>query len=249
MNNVLVTGLSGLVGSAIRERLAQRYTLTALNLRDVPGVRTIQADIADLDAIRPAFVGQDVVVHLAGYRGYEWNDLLRTNIVGVYNVFEAAREAGVKRIVYASSGAVIAGWQREEPYKAVVEARSPELAPDTPRLSHESLPRPTGIYGCTKVWGEALAWDYSQTFALSIICLRIAAVTPEDRPTTSAMAAGWCSQRDLAQIIERCIDAPPTLRFDIFNAVSNSTRGVRDWKHAHEVLGYEPQDWADRLAN
>ena len=91
MKHVLVTGLSGLVGGAIRERLTKRYTLTALNRRDVPGVRTIQADIADLDAIRPAFVGQDVVVHLAGYRGYEWDDLLRTNIIGVYNVFEAGR--------------------------------------------------------------------------------------------------------------------------------------------------------------
>ena len=153
----------------------------------------------------------------------------------------------MKRIVYASSGAVIAGWQREEPYKAVVEARTPQLASDVPRLSHESLPRPTGIYGCTKVWGEALAWDYSQAFDLSIICLRIAAITPEDRPTTAEMAAGWCSQRDLAQMIERCIDAPLALRFDIFNAVSNSPRGVRDWQHAREVLGYEPQDSADKF--
>lgn len=245
MTNVLVTGFSGMIGTAIRERLESRYTLTALNRRDVPGVRTIQADIADLEAIRPAFVGQDVVLHLAGYRGYEWHDLLRTNIIGLYNVFEAAREAGVKRVIYASSGAVTAGWQRVEPYRAVVEAREPQLAPDIPRLSHNSLPRPTGIYGCTKLWGEALAWDYSQAFDVSFICLRVAAVTPEDRPTTTEMAAGWCSKRDLARMVELCITAPLTLRFDVFNAVSNGKRAVRDFEHARQVLGYEPQDSAD----
>jgi nucleoside-diphosphate-sugar epimerase len=243
---VLITGMSGLLGGALRTRLENRYDLTALNRRLVPGIRTHQADIADLESIRPAFQGQDTVVHLAGYRGYEWNDLLRTNIIGLYNVFEASREAEVSRIIFASSGASIAGWQRVDPFKAALEGASADPATPCPMLDHQTLPRPTGIYGCTKVWGEALAWDYSQAFDLSIICLRFGPITPTDRPTTPEMAHAWCSQRDAAQMVERCIEAPATLKFEIFNVISNNKHAIRDISHARETVGYEPLDSADQ---
>jgi len=237
--------MSGLIGSAVRARLAPNYTLSALNRRPIPGIQTVQADIADLEAIKPAFQNQDVVVHLAGYRGYDWNSLLHTNIVGTYNVFEASREAGVKRIIYASSGAPIAGGQRIEPYKTIVEGRYEQAAATWPMLDHNTLPRPTGIYGCTKVWGEALAWDYTQAFDLSILCLRFGPVTPEDRPTKLESVPAWCSQRDAAQLVERCIQAPAALKFDIFNGISNNKWRVRDISHARDVVGYEPQDSAE----
>jgi len=245
MSNVLVTGMSGLLGGAVRARLEGRYKLGALNRRLVPGVKTLQADIADLESIRPAFEGQEIVVHLAGYRGYEWNDLLRTNIVGLYNVFEASREAGVRRIIFASSGASIGGWQRVEPFKAIVEGRYGDAPASWPKLDHLTLPRPTGIYGCTKVWGEALAWDFVEEFDLSIICLRFGSITPSDRPTTREMVPAWCSQRDAAQMVERCIVAPSELKFDIFNVISNNKWAVRDTFHAREMVGYQPQDSAD----
>lgn len=240
---ILVTGMSGLIGGAVRSRLEGRYDLTALNRREVPGIPTTQADIADLEAIRPAFVGRDVVVHLAGYRGYEWHDLLHANIIGLYNVFEASREAGVRRIIFASSGGAIAGWQRVEPYKSAIERGVAD--PAMPRLGHLTPPRPTGIYGCTKVWGEALAWDYTEAFDLSIICLRFGPITASDRPESPGSAHAWCSQRDAAQMVERCIAAPPTLKFDIFNVISNNRGAVRDLAHAREMVGYDPQDSAD----
>lgn len=236
MSNVLVTGMSGLLGEAVRERLEGRYRLSALNRRQVPGVQTLQADIADLESIRPAFAGQETVVHLAAYRGYEWNDLLRTNIIGLYNVFEASRKAGVRRIIFARSGASIAGWQRVEPYKAIIEGRYEDAPASWPMLGHLSLSRPTGIYGCTKVWGEALAWDFAEAFGLSIICLRFGPITPSDRPTSRTTAPAWCSKRDAAQMGERCIDAPPELKFDIFNVISNNKWAVRDISHAREVV-------------
>jgi nucleoside-diphosphate-sugar epimerase len=244
-SKVLVTGMSGLIGQAVRSRLEGRYELSALNRRSVPGIKTLQANISDLSAIKSAFHGQDVVVHLAGYRGYDWNSLLQTNIVGTYNVFEASREAGVKRIIYASSGAPIAGWQRIEPYKSIVEGRYDQAPATWPMLDHNTLPRPTGIYGCTKVWGEALAWDYTEAFDLSIICLRLGPIMPEDRPTTREMIPAWCSQRDAAQLVERCIAAPASLKFDIFNGVSNNKWRVRDIAHARDVVGYEPEDSAE----
>ena len=88
----------------------------------MPGVATVRADLSDLDAIRPAFDDQDTVVHLAAKAGdrHSWEALRDTNVIGTRNVLEAARRAGCKRVVFASSGATVAGWEREEPYRAMV---------------------------------------------------------------------------------------------------------------------------------
>jgi nucleoside-diphosphate-sugar epimerase len=245
ISNVLVTGMSGLIGGAVRKRLRDQYALSALNRRPVPGVTTFQADIADFEAITPAFVGQDVVVHLAGSKGGDWNELLQTNVVGTYNVFEASRQAGVQRVIFASSGATISGWQKEEPYKAIIEGRYADVPATWPMLTHQTPVRSWSLYGSTKVWGEALARHFTETTDLSIICLRIAVVVPEDRPTSPSIAPVWCSQRDVAQMVERCVAAPKDVRFDIFNVVSNNKWGFRDIAHAREVVGYEPQDSAE----
>src|SRR5207237_3889528 len=96
---VLVTGLSGLIGSALRTHLdPARYELRSLSRRAVDGVQSHRADIADLDAIQPAFAGVDTVVHLAAAVGNPaFEAVLCTNVVGTYNVFEAARRARVSR--------------------------------------------------------------------------------------------------------------------------------------------------------
>src|SRR5207247_10124498 len=94
---VLVTGMSGLIGGAVRKHLAGRYELRALNRRPIEGVPCHQADVADLDGIQPAFKGVHAVVHLAASVGTHapFDAILRANVVGTYNVFEAARRAGV----------------------------------------------------------------------------------------------------------------------------------------------------------
>src|SRR3954468_24121631 len=122
---VLVTGANGLIGSALRRELAGKYEWSALNRRELPEVPTTQADIGDLEAIQPAFEGIDTVVHLAAVARLDasWQDLLAPNFTGTYNVFEAARVAGVKRVIFASSGATVAGIQRDEPFKAIVDGR------------------------------------------------------------------------------------------------------------------------------
>jgi nucleoside-diphosphate-sugar epimerase len=242
---VLVTGMSGLIGSAVREMLGGKYDLTALNRSDIPGVRCHRADIADLDAILPAFGGQETVVHLAAVARFDatWEELLRNNVIGTYNVFEAARRAGVKRIVYASSGATVSGWEREMPYGALVSGQG-DVPATWPMLTHESPVRPGGIYGASKVWGEALARHFTDAHDLSILCLRIGAVHAEDRPRSQRDASIWCSRRDIVQGIDRAIEAPPDLRFDVFFILSNNPRGYRDLTHAREVLGFVPQDGA-----
>ena len=244
---VLITGMSGLIGGIVRERLEGTYTLSALNRRPVEGIECYQADIADLDAIQPAFEGVDVVVHLAANAqgGATWADLLSPNIIGTYNVFEASRRADVKRVIYASSGSTVSNCEREFPYGALVEGRYDEVPETWDKLDHQSLTRPSGLYGCTKVFGEALARHFTDTHDISIICLRIGAVTRENRPTQPRTFSVWCSHRDIAQMVEKCVEAPDSVKFDIFFAVSDNKWSYRDFSHAREVVGFEPQDAAE----
>src|SRR5690348_11571749 len=103
---VLVTGMSGRIGGVVRKRLEGKYELVALNRSPVEGVKCFQADIADLEAIIPAFHGIDSVVHLAAEasEASSWQRYRDSNVTGTFNVFEASRMGGVKRVVYASSG-------------------------------------------------------------------------------------------------------------------------------------------------
>jgi nucleoside-diphosphate-sugar epimerase len=244
---LLVTGMSGLIGTALYRQLGERYEWVALNRRDVAGVRTVQADIGDLDAIRPAFAGVDVVVHLAANADLSapWEVVLHSNVVGTYNVFEAARAAGVTRVVYASSGATVSTVQREEPYKALAEGRYADVGESWAMITHESPVRPTALYGVSKVWGEVLARHYVDTSPLSIVCLRIGYVNRADRPSEPVHFANWCSQRDIVQAIERAIEAPPDLRYGVFFVTSRNKWSYRDLEHTRAALGFEPQDAAE----
>ncbi len=244
---ILVTGMSGLIGGAVREQLEGSYELTALNRSSVPGVPTIQADIADFDSIRPAFENQQTVVHLAASaRGSDpWERVRDPNLIGVYNVFEAARQAGAARVIYASSGSTISGWEQVQPYRALVNGDYDYVNHPWPLITHETPVRPAGVYGATKVWGEAVARHFTDSSELSIICLRIGLVNAVNRPTDSRQFSVWCSQRDISQMVERCIQAPADLRYDVFYAVSNNKWGYRDVSHARDVVGFEPQDEAE----
>ncbi len=244
---ILVTGMSGLIGGAVRRHLEGRYELTALNRSKVEGVPTVQADIADFASIRPAFEDQHTVVHLAASArgGDPWERVRDPNLIGVHNVFEAARQAGVSRVVFASSGSTISGWEQEHPYSAIVNGEYDSIRSPWPMITHETPVRPAGVYGATKVWGEALARHFTDSSELSIICLRIGLVNADDRPTDSRQFSVWCSQRDISQMVENCIVAPPELKFDIFYALSRNKWGYRDLSHAREVVGFEPQDEAE----
>jgi uronate dehydrogenase len=247
MKKVLITGMSGLIGKALRARMEGRYELTALNRSEVPGVRCHRADIAHLEAILPAFAGQEVVVHLAANVSVPGTleELLKANVIGTYNVFEAARRAGVKRVVLASSGAVVSGWEKASPYQELCAGDYEAVAGGWPVMGKDAPLRPNGLYGCTKIWGEALARHFADTTELSVICVRIGRVTALDRPTFPREAAAWCSQRDIARLLEACVEAPPALKHDVFYALSDNRYGYRDMVHVRQVLGFVPEDSAD----
>jgi nucleoside-diphosphate-sugar epimerase len=244
---VLITGLSGLIGGALRKHIEGTHTLRGLNRRAVPGVDCHLADLGDLAAIRPAFAGIDTVVHLAAAAGDHNDpaDIMRSNVTGAYNVFEAARLAGVARVIFASSGATVAGWEREPPLEHIVAGDYAKVG-SWVRLTHECALRPGGLYGASKIWGEALGRHYSDAYGMSVICLRIGRVKAEDRPTGPRDLSVWCSQRDVVRMIAACIEAPPSLRFDTFFVVSDNRWSYRDIEHARQILGWAPVDSADR---
>ena len=247
MKKVLITGMSGLIGGLLRRHLESLggYELSALNRRPLEGVECFQADISDLEAISPAFVGKDVVVHLAAYLGNDdWEGQLRGNVIGAYNVYEAARLAGVKRVVFASSGNAIRGFERVPPYDAIAAGRYEEVAENFPKVTHEQV-RPERIYGAAKVWGEALGRHFSDAYDMSVLCVRIGSVRKENRPQTTREYSIYLSHRDVVQMLQKCIDAPDDLKYDIFLATSNNRWSYRDLEHPRQVLGYVPQDSAD----
>jgi nucleoside-diphosphate-sugar epimerase len=223
--SVLVTGMSGLIGGALRRHLEGKYALSALNRQPLPGVKCHRADIGNLAAIAPAFEGVDTVVHLAARTGSSesFDEILSANVIGTYNVFEAKHRAGVSRVIFASSGATVSAWERDPPWSALAAGRYGEAGPFA-RMTHETPTRPAGLYGASKIWGEAIARHYADRHGLSAV---------------------WCSQRDIVRMIELCIAAPPTLRFDVFFAVSDNRWGYRDLEHARAVLGFEPRDRAE----
>jgi len=268
--NVLLTGSYGRVGTAVIDHLAdgEGYDFTYLDREDHPAHDTVLADIADYDAIRPAFDGMDAVIHLAGYPATDgtWGEILENNLVGTYNAIEAASDAGVETFVFASSNHTV-GMFEVENAPAIYEPGF-DLTVD-----HHAPVRPDSYYGTSKAFGEDLGRFYveNREFPRTFYALRLCSVrhAEYDRPYGDAergvdegrwergsdayetqvarMKAMWQSRRDLAQMVDRCLRTPesgsdPEAVFDVFYGVSDNERRWFDIDHARAVIGYEPQD-------
>jgi nucleoside-diphosphate-sugar epimerase len=252
---VLVTGANGVIGRVVQRHLAERYDLSYLTRRAVEFDSHV-GDITDLASIRPAFDGMDAVVHLAATTSVEdpWDRVLAANIIGTYNVFEAARVAGVKRVVYASSNHTVGMYEADG---------APEIYDlADPRVYDASVPvRPDSAYGVSKVLGEALGRLYADRHGLDVVCLRVGNVRDDDDPTRAEggrpfeplpilteeearqrLRAVWLSHRDCAQLIGRALDAP--VHWAVVYGISNNPRQMWDLTGARELLGYEPEDAA-----
>lgn len=247
MQKVLVTGMSGLIGSAIKDAFANDFSLSALNRRNIPGIPTTRADLVAFDEIRSAFEGIDTVVHLAAKidDSYGWDALHATNVVGTRNVFEAAHQAGVKRVVFASSGATVAGWELVEPYKSLVEGRYGALPREIAPIDESMAVRPRNLYAATKVWGEAIARHYADNHGVEAVCLRIGYANADDRPVNARQYSVWNSQRDVVQAFRRALEVDLAERCDTFFILSNNRYGYRSLARARRLLGFEPLDAAE----
>ena len=243
---VLVTGAGGLIGGVVRRYLSEKYELIGLDLMEVDGLESHVGDLAELESIRPAFDGVDTVVHLgADARGEApWDSVLRNNIDGTYNVMEASREAGVSRVVFATSNHV-AGYhpEKEEPYKSVFQERFGDIRQPMDLLPTD-LVRPCCYYAVGKALGESLGSYYHDRYGMSFVGLRIGGVVKEEgwERKSGAGLAMYLSDRDAAQLIERSIDAPPSVGYAIVYGMSNNSLRVHEIESAERVLGYRPQD-------
>ena len=264
IQKVLITGAYGLIGNLVYAQLAgqpARYDVYGTARRPRPSQRAEEmetclipdeklriADLTDFAAMQRAMQGMDVVVHMAadpsGIPG--WDSVLNNNIIGSYHMFEASRLAGVKRVLYASSNQVSFGYRDQEPFKSLLAPEAREVDPRDIRPIDPTQPtRPLNFYACSKVFGEGLAHMYAYTHGLSCIVLRIGWVLGDDQPPGHFARAVWCSQRDCVQLVELAINAPDSLRFDIFYVQSANAHNFVDIQHAKDVLGYAPQDSAE----
>jgi nucleoside-diphosphate-sugar epimerase len=241
---VLITGMSGLIGGLAARALSHRHEIHGIGRTPVPDFPYTLADIGEFEQMRPAFDGIGAVIHMAGSRGDQPFDVhYKANITGTYNVLEASRQAGVKRVIMASSGAVIAGYEKDDPVRTLVTAGRGwrPMEPVTPVTVDDPV-RPTSLYTATKMWLEAVGRVYAETHGLSVICIRVGKVEINDVPLNPRNASVWCSHSDIVQMIEKCVDAPEDLRYDVFFAVSDNPTGYRDWSHAEDVIGFTPQE-------
>lgn len=181
---VLITGAAGRIGRTLRDGLAGRYAL--LRLADIAqqdeagtGEELVTCDVADMAAVERAVAGIDVIVHLAAVPDEDdWDRLLPANISGTYNLFEAARRAGVRRVIFASSNHAVGFHRRARP------------------LDEHDVPRPDSRYGVTKVFGEAVGRLYADKHGMQVASLRIGSFQERPRDRRQLMTwispATWC---------------------------------------------------------
>jgi UDP-glucose 4-epimerase len=232
---VLVTGAAGNIGKYFAEHSHEQYELRIMvhqidqradALR--PFGEVVAGELSDLEQLKEFCRGVDTVVHLAGDPdpGAAWESLLEGNIVGTYNVFVAAKAAGCRRVIYASSIHAVSG------YPADVQVKTSEPV------------NPGDLYGVSKCFGEALGRYMAEQEGLSVIALRIGAfqtIEAARHEDSIAVLDAFVSQRDLNQLIKRCIDVE-SIKFAILHGLSDNRFKRLDISDARALVGYQPQD-------
>lgn len=226
---LLLTGAAGGLGGALRDRLKANCDVLRLSDKVAFGParereEVVLADLADAAAVSAMVQGVEAIVHLGGISvDAPFQPILQANILGAYNLYEAARQHGVKRVVFASSNHVT-GFYRQS---------------DTINASHP--PRPDSLYGLSKAFGEDLSRFYFDRYGIETACVRIGSSFPE--PKDRRMLASWLSYDDLHRLITACLSTPVLGHTIIFGMSNNA---VTWWDNAQaRHVGYVPQDSSD----
>lgn len=234
IDTLLLTGAAGTLGRVLAPPL--RGVCRRLILSDLPGplakldasVDGRPCDMADLPAVKSLLTGVSAVVHLGGVSVEgPFEPILQANIRGLFNLYEAARLAGTKRIVFASSNHVTGCYPQAE------------------RISPSDPARPDGYYGLSKLFGEGIASMYFDRYGIETVCLRIGTATVE--PPDRRGLATWLSHADLARLVIASLTTPE-VGFTVAYGMSDNTRGWWDTRAAWQRLGFAPQDNAEAFA-
>ncbi|HVE52617.1 MAG TPA: NAD(P)-dependent oxidoreductase [Ramlibacter sp.] len=226
LGRLLLTGAAGGLGRVLRPRLRPRCSL--LRVSDIaamdpaaPGEEVVQVALEDRAAVHRLLAGVDAVVHLGGISTeHPFDAILQANIVGTYNVYEAARRHAVKRIVFASSNHVTGFYRQDE-----------VIAADAPA-------RPDGYYGLSKAFGEDLARFYFDRYGIETVCLRIGSSFPE--PKDRRMLATWLSYDDLERLVVASLTAPVVGHSIVYGMSDNTTTWWDNTAARH--IGFRAQD-------
>src|SRR6187399_122755 len=207
MKTILITGAAGDVGTHLRRELAAKYNIRASDLRSLKKVGKemyMRADVSKMtDALRIT-KGVDAIVHLGGYSVEgPWEGILNANIIGCYNMFEAARRNGVKRIIFPTSTHAVGFYRRDE------------------TIDHRVYIKPDGRYGVSKVFGEARGSVYADKYGMQFLMIRIGNVNPV--PIDKRRLSIWISPRDIAQLVTIGIEHPQ-IKFEIVYGISANKR-------------------------
>jgi uronate dehydrogenase len=225
MKTVLITGAAGDVGSRLRKLLKGIYPhIRCSDIRKPTNLAEdeafIAADLADYGQVEKIAAGADGIVHLGGFSVEgPWDAILSANIVGCYNLFEAAYRAGVKRVVFASSNHAVGFYPR------------------TQRIGVGVTARPDSRYGASKAFGEALGALYADKHGLRVTCLRIGNVG--DAPLDERRLSIWLKPEDLLQLVRIGLEHPD-IHYEIFYGVSDNVASWWDNSTARR-FGYQPQ--------
>lgn len=230
MSTLLLTGASGRMATAIRPALTQDFERVRLFVRGTlddigPGEEVVQGTLEDHDAVSRAAEGAEVIVHLGGKADEaSFPEILQANIVGTYNVFEAARKAGARRVVYASSHHVTG------------------FHPVTDAVSVRSEVRPDTYYGVSKVFGEALGRLYHDKWGLEVVCLRIGVC--REKPENSDQLRTWLSVPDSVRLVRAAVTSELENGYVTVYGVSDNQDRFWD-TDTSEQIGFTAQDSAD----
>ncbi|MBC9711902.1 NAD(P)-dependent oxidoreductase [Streptomyces sp. TRM66268-LWL] len=233
---VLLTGAAGGLGTLMRGLLpAYGYELRLLDMVAIETAEgepaAIKADLGDKEALREAVRGVDAIIHLAGISlESTFDKILAANFEGTYNLYEAAREEGVRRIVFASSNHAVGFTPRPR-------EGDPLIPIDTPR-------RPDTLYGLSKSFGEDLAQFYWDKHGIETVSVRIGSCFME--PTSVRMLSVWMSPGDGARLFDAALTAPEVGHTVVYGSSAN-TRLWWDLSSAR-ALGYKPQDDSEQYA-
>ncbi len=226
---ILITGAAGRIGTSLRREFGGRYELVRcldrLPIDDPqPHEEAVVGDVSDHGLVERAMKGIDGVIHLAAIpREAAFQDILEVNVVGTWNVYEAARRQGARRVVFGSSNHAVGFYPRTE------------------TIDHRAPPRPDSRYGLSKCWGEAVGALYADKYAVKSLHIRIG--NAGEKPTSRRLMAIWISARDLAQLCRIGLEHPG-IHNDIVYGISRNATAWHDNSAAY-ALGYAPQDSAD----
>jgi uronate dehydrogenase len=232
MDRVLITGAGGGIGRSLRDSLQGVYRVIRVSDR-VPlgaarsGEEVDRTELSDMAAVERMVHGVDGIVHLGGISGEsDWEAIVQSNIIGTYNLFEAARRASVQRIIVATSNHAVGFYPRDQ------------------KIDHRVVPRPDSRYGVSKAFAEALASLYADKHGIGFLCTRIGNFGP--KPIDKRRLSIWISPRDYTQLVRIGLEHPD-IRYEIVYGVSNNRRSWYDNSNA-ERLGYRPQDDSEPFA-